>query len=197
MKLEKIIVLLLLVMVSATSFAAPRRNSSNTNRNLELQAKSSFHLGVSGGSMNTDIPNLSATSVAWSVLAGAEINRFMAVEVNYTNLGRTALGLTNQGVFSFLKGTTYSLGFVGKVPVTHAVSMFAKLGFANTDVYVEAAGLAGTTYSKTSPTIGLGVQAGLSKRFDVRIAYDNYKFTPDKITTRNADITSVGLIYKF
>jgi len=190
MKIEKMIVMILLVMVSTTSFAAKRRSSSNDD--YDLQTTSAFHLGVGAGSMKTDIPNVSTTSIAWSVFAGTDINRFLSVDVGYTNLGSTDLGSS-----TYLKGATYSLSVVGKIPVTKAVSMFAKFGFANTGVYAESAGTAGTTYSKVSPTIGLGVQAGVGKKMDVRIAYDNYKFTTDNTTTNNADITSVALIFNF
>ena len=190
MKLEKFIVMLLLVMVSTTSFAAKRRSSSNDD--YDLQTTSQFHLGASAGSMKTDIAGISATSVAWSVIAGTNINRFLSVDVGYTNLGSTSLGSD-----AYLKGTTFSLSVVGKIPVTKVVSMFAKFGFANTGVFVETSGTAGTTYSKVAPTIGLGVQAGIFKKTDIRIAYDNYKFTTDNSTTNNADITSVALIYNF
>lgn len=190
MKFEKIIVMLLLVMVSTTSFAAKRRSSSNDD--YDLQTKSNFHLGVSAGSMKTDIPNLNTSSVAWSVLAGTDINRFLSVDVAYTNLGSTNLGSD-----AYLKGTSYSLSVVGKIPATKAVSMFVKFGFANTGVFVETAGAAGTTFSQVSPTIGLGVQAGIFKKTDIRIAYDNYKFTANNSSTNNADITSVALIYNF
>lgn len=188
MKLEKIIVTVLLLMVSTASYAA--RSYSNDDYDLRSTAK--FHIGAGLGSMKTDIPNLSARSVSWSLFAGTEINRFLAVEVAYTNLGSTDLGGDAK-----LKGTTYSLNLVGNIPVTKAVSMFAKFGFANTGVYTETAGVTGTTYSTSAPTIGLGVRAAVSKKMDVRIAYDNYKFTTDNSTTNNADITGVSLIYKF
>ena len=188
MKLEKMIVALLLVMVSTTSYAAKRYSDDD----YDLRSTASFHLGVGVGSMKTDIPGVSGRSVAWSLFAGTEINRFLAAEVAYTNLGTTDLGGS-----AYLKGTSYSLNLVGKIPVTKSVSMFAKFGFANTGVFVETNGTAGTTFSQAAPTIGLGVQAAVSKKADVRIAYDNYKFTTDNSTTNNADITSVSLIYKF
>lgn len=188
MKLGKFIVMLMLVMVSTASYAA----RSYSNNDYDLRSTANFHLGVGLGSMKTDIPNLSARSVAWSIFAGTEINRFLAVEVAYTNLGTTDLGGSAN-----LKGTSYSLNLVGNIPVTKSVSMFAKFGLANTGVYTETAGVTGTTYSTVSPTIGLGVRAGVGKKMDVRIAYDNYKFTTDNSTTNNADITSVSLIYKF
>ena len=191
MKLAKIIVMLLLVMASTPSIAA--RSYSNDSYDQGSSGSSSrFYLGVGVGSMKTDIPNLNTTALSWSLYAGSAINRNLAVEVAYTNLGSTDLGLS-----SYLKGTTYSLNLVGNIPVTQAISMFAKFGFANTGVYVESGGATGTTYSLAAPTIGLGVQANVSKKTDVRIAYDNYKFTPNNSTTYNADITSISVIYRF
>ena len=188
MKLEKMIVALLLVMVSTASYAAKRYS----NDDYDLKSTSNFHLGVGLGSMKADNPNVSGRSVAWSLFAGTEINRFLTAEVAYTNLGSTDLGGS-----TYLKGTAYSLNLVGKIPVTKSVSMFAKFGFANTGVFTETNGIADTTFSKSAPTIGLGVWAGVGKKMDVRIAYDSYKFTADNSTTNNADIISVNLLYKF
>lgn len=187
MKLEKIIVALLLVMVSASSYAAKRYS----NDDYDLRATSSFHVGVGVGSMKTDIPSVSGRSIAWSIFAGTEINRFLAAEVAYTNLGTTDLGSSVN-----LKGAAYSLNLVGNIPVTKTVSMFAKFGLANTGVYSESSTTTSATYSKVAPTIGLGVRAAIGKKMDVRISYDNYKITDDT-TTYNADITSASLIYKF
>ena len=190
MKLERIIVALLLVLVSASSYAAKRYS----NDDYDLRSTSSFHIGVGAGSMKTEIPSASGRSVAWSIFAGTEINRFLAAEIAYTNLGTTDLGSSVN-----MKGAAYSLNLVGNIPVTKTVSMFAKFGLANTGVYTETTTTTTTTsatYSKVAPTIGLGVRAAIGNKMDVRIAYDNYKITDD-ITTYNADITSASLIYKF
>jgi len=186
MKIEKIIIALLLVMASTTSYAAKRYS----NDDYDLRATSSFHVGVGVGSMKSDFPD-AGRSVAWSIFAGTEINRFLAAEVAYTNLGTTDVGNSVN-----LKGAAYSVNVVGNIPVTKAVSMFAKFGLANTGVYSESSTTTSATYSKVAPTIGLGVRAGVGKNMDVRIAYDNYKIADDS-TTYNADITSVALIFKF
>lgn len=188
MKYGKIIAMLLMIMVSTTSYAARR----TTNDDYDLRATGNFHIGFGVGSNKTDNSSASGRSVAWSLFAGTEINRFLAAEVAYTNLGTIDLGGD-----VYLKGAAYSLNVVGNIPVTKAVSMFAKFGLANTGVYVETAGTAGTTYSTVAPTIGLGVRASMSKATDVRIAYDSYKFSADNSTTNNADIISASLIYKF
>lgn len=191
MKLGKIIVMLMLVMISTTSYAAKRYDDSYDQGSSGAPAK--FYLGVGLGSMKTDIPGVSNSAIAWSLMAGTAINRNLAVEVTYTNLGSTDLGSSQ-----YLKGTAYSLNLVGMIPVTQAVSMFAKFGFANTGVYTETNGSAGTTYSNAAPTIGLGVQASVGKKTDVRIAYDNYKIVPSSTSpTYNSDITSVSVIFKF
>jgi hypothetical protein len=195
MKLAKIIVMLLMVMVTTTSFAARGRYDDTYDQGSMGSAGSSskFYLGAGLGSMKTDIPTISANALAWSLYAGTAINRNLAIEVAYTNLGSTDLGASQ-----YLKGTTYSLNLVGNIPVTQIVSMFAKFGFANTGVYVETSGAAGTTYSNAAPTIGLGVMINAGKKTDVRIAYDNYKFILSNTSpTYNADITSISLIYKF
>jgi len=188
MKLEKIIIMLVLVMISTTSYAA-RRSYDDTHDN---RSASKFYFGVGVGSMRTDIPNLNTSALSWSLIAGTAINQNLAVQIGYANLGSTDLGSS-----AYLKGSSYSLNLVGLIPVTHAVSMFAKFGFANTGVYVESGGSAGTTYSTAAPTIGLGIQAGVGKMTDLRIAYDNYKFSINNSSTYNADVTSLSVIFKF
>lgn len=190
MKFGKIIVVLFLAMASTTSLAASGRYNDSYDQGSSSVAK--FYLGAGLGSMKTDIPGVSGSALSWSLLAGTAINRNLAIEVAYTNLGSTDLGA------SYLKGAAYSLSLFGNIPVTQSISMFAKFGFANTGVYVETSGASGTTYSTASPTIGLGVQVNVSKKADVRIAYDNYKFITSNVSpTYNADITSVSLVYKF
>lgn len=190
MKLGKILVILILLTVSTSSFAAKRRTTNNDN--YDLRATSQFYLGAGLGIMKTDIPNVSSTSVPFTVFAGTDINRFLSVNVGYTDMGSTDVGGG-----SSLKGTAYSLNVVGMIPVTYAVSMFAKFGFANTGMYVESPGSTSATYSTVAPTIGLGVQASITKQVDVRIAYDNYKLAANNTTTNNADITGVSMIFKF
>lgn len=190
MKLAKWLLVFILAVVVTPAFAA-RGGSSSYNSS---PAASKFYLGVGVGSMKTDIPGVSATSIPWSLYAGTSINQFLAAQVGYTNLGSTDLTGGN-----YLKGATYSLSLVGNIPVTQSVYMFAKFGFANTGVYVESGGAAGTTYTKAAPTIGLGVQINASSKTDVRIAYDNYKFETTNVNpvTYNADITSISLVFKF
>ena len=196
MKLRKILILLMLVMVSTSTFAArgyyddPYDQRSNSRSSAG--SNSQFYMGAGVGSMKTDIPSVNTNAISWALFAGTSINRFLSAEVAYTNFGSTDLGAS-----SYLKGTAYSLNLVGNIPVTQAISMFAKFGFANTGVYTEASGSAGTTNSLAAPTIGLGIQAMITRKTDVRIAYDNYKFTTNNSTTYNADITSVSVIYKF
>lgn len=196
MKLGKIFVLLMLVMASTSTFAArgyyddPYDQRSNSR--TAVGPTSQFYMGVGVGSMKTDIPSVNTNAISWALFAGTSINRFLSAEVAYTNLGSTDLGSS-----TYLKGTAYSLNLVGNIPVTQSISMFAKFGFANTGVYTETAGSAGTTNSLAAPTIGLGIQATITRKTDVRIAYDNYKFTTNNSTTFNADITSVSVVFKF
>jgi hypothetical protein len=190
MKITKTIVIFLLVVATTPAFAARGRTYNSYNQGSSSQ----FYLGVGLGSMKTDLPGVSNTSIPWSLFAGTSINQFLAAEVDYTNLGTTDVGA---GIN--MKGASYSLNLVGKIPVTQAVSMFAKFGFANTGVYFESGGTAGTTVTKAAPTIGLGVQFNAGKQTDVRIAYDNYKFETTTVnpTTYNADITSLSVIFRF
>lgn len=188
MKFEKIISIIFMLMVSTASFAANGRYDDSYGQGSTAK----FYIGAGLGSMKTDIPGVSNNALSWSLLAGTAINRNLAIEVAYTNLGSTDLGA------AYLKGSAYSLNLVGNIPVTKSISMFAKFGFANTGMYVESGGSSGTTYSSASPTIGLGVQVNVSRKADIRIAYDNYKFiTSNNSPTYNADITSVSLVYRF
>lgn len=196
MKLGKIVVLLMLGMVSTSTFAArgyyDDPYDQRTNTRSAAGANSQFYMGVGAGSMKTDIPSVNTNAISWALFAGTSINRFLSAEVAYTNLGSTDLGGS-----SYLKGTAYSLNLVGNIPVTQSVSMFAKFGFANTGVYTESGGSAGTTNSLAAPTIGLGIIVAVTRKTDVRISYDNYKFTTNNSATYNADITSVSVVFKF
>ncbi len=189
MKFAKLLIVLMLATAAAPSFAARARTYDTYG-----SSASRFYAGLGVGYMKNDIPGNSNTSIPWNLVAGTSINQFLAAEIAYTNLGTTDLG---SGIN--LKGAAYSLNLVGTIPVTQAVSMYAKFGFANTGVYSESGSSTGATISYAAPTIGLGVRFPLSAKTDMRIAYDNYKFqtTNTNPVTYNADVTSVAVLFKF
>lgn len=189
MKLIKLMVVLFMSVAASTAFAAKGRYNESYNQG----GSSKFYVGAGLGSMKTDIAG-AGNAIPWALFAGTAINRFLAAEVAYTNLGSSSLGGS-----SYLKGNAYSLNLVGNIPLTQSVSMFAKFGLANTGIYVETGGAAGTTHTLAAPTIGLGVQAGIGRSTDIRVAYDNYKFNTTSVNpvTYNADITSLSVIFRF
>ena len=189
MKLIKLTVILLMSVATSSAFAATGRY----NDSYYQSASSQFYVGAGVGSLKSDVPSAN-NALAWSFFGGTTINRFLAAEIAYTNLGSSSLAGGE-----YLKGAAYSLNLVGNIPVTKSVSMFAKFGLANTGVYVESAGAAGTTYSLFAPTIGLGVQVGVGRNAEIRVAYDNYKFNATNVNpvTYNADITSVSVLFRF
>ena len=122
MKLRKILILLMLVMVSTSTFAArgyyddPYDQRSNSRSSAG--SNSQFYMGAGVGSMKTDIPSVNTNAISWALFAGTSINRFLSAEVAYTNFGSTDLGAS-----SYLKGTAYSLNLVGNIPVTSFVEL--------------------------------------------------------------------------
>jgi opacity protein-like surface antigen len=191
MKFIKLLfVLILLTSASTSVYAATGRHHD------EDEHSNNLYVGLSMGSMITDIPNAknSAPSLsspfASSIFMGADFSQNLAAELTYTNLG-----ITDVGGSTNLKGSAYSLNIVGILPATDALSMFARLGIADTGAYFETATGPGGTQTLIAPTFGLGIMVNISSRVDGRLSYDNFKFSTNNGNTYNANIITLTAVF--
>lgn len=192
--IASIIASIMLGLVSSPAFAAKR---IRYNDSYMSSGPTQYYMGVSGGQASTDDKNLSndTTSTAFSFFAGYEINENFAAELAYSNFG--SMDIYGDGT-TLIKSTAYSLGLVGSLPVSQYVSIFGKLGYASTSYVQETGGAAGVTNSSGNANTAVGVSFHLSKKTDVRVAYDTYKLVDAATSSMsNLRVASLGVLLKF
>src|SRR5262245_4642131 len=138
------------------------------------QQMQGFYVGGEIGKFDADGDD----DTAIKILGGYQFHRNFAAEFSYANL--------------FDKGgvevTAWELVVVGLYPVGNNLSITGKLGFAKWDV---DAGFFGSQ-DGTDLTFGIGVQYDLNPKIGIRGGWQRYD-----INDNDADLFSIGLIYKF
>ncbi len=117
----------------------------------------------------------SGMGIAYTVIGGYQFNRFAAVEAEYTNFGSMSVA-AGGNVSAYAAG----VAAVGLVPVSSGVSLFCRVGAADTLVEIApppgASMLVQTTQQKTAPFFGVGFQ--ITDDTDtlgiIRVSYSKY-----------------------
>lgn len=137
-------------------------------------ATQGFYVGGEVGKFDGDGDD----DTAVKILGGYQFHRQFAAELSYGNL--------------FDKGgvevTAWELVAVGLYPVGNNLSILGKLGFAMWDIDT---GIAGSR-DGTDLTFGVGVHYDLNPKLGIRGQWQRYD-----INDNDADLFSIGLIYKF
>jgi OmpA-OmpF porin, OOP family len=139
----------------------------------------------------------------WNLTGGYQINRNIAVELGYVDLGKwTAAGTVGgAGVNASADGKGWELLGVGMLPVYQNISVYAKAGLFRWDV--DAIGRAGGTLAASSDhgtdfTYGLGGQYGFNRNMAAVLEWQRYnEVGGSSIGNANVNVMRVGLRYKF
>ena len=128
-----------------------------------------FYVGVKTGSAEHSVKTsgYSEGTFALGMFGGYAINRFVAVEGEYADLGSI--------VSDYSKVTTSSINVVLLVPIESQLSLFAKLGSATTQEEFQ-----GLTSSLSAATFGLGGQFHVNESFNLRVGMDRYDYGGDQ-----------------
>lgn len=151
---------------------------------------------------------LSKTSTSFSLGAGYNINKFVAVEVAYRDLGEVKdRGVYFDGVDDYtysskLSATALQASVVGKLPISDDFNVFGRLGLASLDAdyrgtasYADGNNPAPDTSSesKTRALVGVGASYALTPQLALRAEYNQYAKWDD---TKLSALT-VGAVYNF
>jgi OmpA-OmpF porin, OOP family len=151
-----------------------------------------MYAGVNLGQTKYDISGATKnTATAFGILGGYTFNENFAAEAAYTSLGSVDIvpGVT-------VKGHVIGLSGVGSYPFNQQFSLFGKLGFARTTVEGSGPNCIGcTSDNKSGVTFGFGGQYNVSPTVGIRAGFDRYKVGINP--TKNADVMSVGGVFKF
>jgi OmpA-OmpF porin, OOP family len=133
-----------------------------------------FYVGGEFGKFDID----SEDDTAFKILGGYQFHKNFAAEFSYASL------FDKSGI----EITAWELVGVASYPLANKFSIFGKLGFAKWET---DAGIFGSE-DGTDLTFGVGVQYDLTPKIALRGQWQRYD-----VSDENADLFSIGLIYRF
>jgi opacity protein-like surface antigen len=187
---------------------------------------SGFYLGGSIGRADMDdfcsanlfrsLQPCSGEDSAWRAFAGWQLNRYLAVEIGYADLG-TVSAVFNSVIpgFSDVKVETvaWDVVAVGSLDVVGGLSVFGKLGMYSAEVEASGGTLANPgpppgpamfgalEGRKSDLTYGLGLRYAFTAHLSVRAEWQRYRDVTDPEDfgegTVNVELLSLGLQYRF
>lgn len=165
-------------------------------------ADEGFYAGLSLGNGKPGVSPAATVAVnktsnfIYGGLAGYQYNKNLAVEVQFTGVGKSTDVAGNS-----LKGDALSLTAVGLLPLDDSFELLGKLGVAS--VKTTSSGLTATNLgtTRTGLTYGIGAQYNASKNLGLRLVWDRYALATSSAagvkSNANADVVAVAAVYKF
>lgn len=131
---------------------------------------------------------------AWKIFGGFQVNRYLAAELGYANLGEAS---ASAGTVSAKdEATAFELVALGMFPVVERFSIFGKLGLYRGELERTSNNpLVQTgTNEQTDFTFGLGVRFDITHNIGLRAEWQRY-IDLGEIT--DIDLISLGVQFKF
>lgn len=143
----------------------------------------------------------------YKLFGGYRLNRFLAVEGGYFDLGNSGFTATTSPTGTLdgdirLRGI--NLDLVGTLPLTDRFSVFGRVGAAATRARDTFSGTGAVVVTNPSPSqrdtllkAGLGMQYDFTESLGLRLEAERYRVNDAIGNKGHVDLVSVGLIYRF
>lgn len=155
-------------------------------------AQNSLYAGASIGQATIDgcsgLTNCDDEDTGWKVFGGWELNRNIAIEAAWVDLGEFSGSIGESAVSAEVDG--WVLAGKGMLPITEQFGVFAKLGMMMWDVDARGAA-SGLDDDGTDLVYGLGAQYMFTDQFGVVGEWEWYDIDND------VDLFSIGALFKF
>lgn len=145
--------------------------------------------------------------VGYKAFGGFKINRHLAFEAGYFNLGEfgyTATTIPAGTLTGNIKVSGFNLDAVGMLPIVDKISAFGRIGVTYANAKDSFAGTGAVTVTDPNPSerdtnykVGLGLQYDLTESLSVRAEAERYRINDAVGNKGDIDLMSVGLIYRF
>jgi OOP family OmpA-OmpF porin len=135
---------------------------------------------------------------AFKAFGGYMFNRYVGAEVAYVDLGKVRYSgefFGDQVTGGKVEVSGFNIAAVGAIPVSAAFSIFGKLGLFSWDAEASDT-TGGVPFSAKSDGSDVSFGAGVSYRFTRHLAA-RAEWERFKLDDVDADLLSVGLLYKF
>ena len=144
--------------------------------------------------------------LTYKVFAGKQLNRYLAVEAGYYNLGKFGFdAVTTDGTLGGEAGFRgFNVDLVGQFPLSQRFSVIGRAGAAYTTARTNFSGnrLNAVTAphareSKLGPKLGLGMEYKFSEALAMRAEVERYRVNDAVGNRGDIDMATVGLVWKF
>ena len=161
---------------------------------------------LSSGFFTTSIADDDRDS-GYKIFGGYQMNRHLALEAGYFDLGRFGFNAITQPLGSLtgeIKIRGANLDLVGIIPLTEKFSVFGRVGVARAEARdtFTGSGLVRVLNPNPSKTdtngkYGLGLQYAFTESFGMRAEVERYRINDAVGNKGDIDLASLGLIYRF
>lgn len=140
-------------------------------------------------------------SSAYGVFLGYQVNKYLGVEVGYTDLGEFKASGSGTNLTNKVQGVEL-LG-VGTIPINPQLDVYGKVGVLSWEDKQSCTGTSCVFGSQketgTDLTYALGAQINFTKNVAGRVQYQRYQDVGEDATTgkSDVDVMSVGIVFKF
>jgi OmpA-OmpF porin, OOP family len=146
-------------------------------------------------------------STGYKLFGGYELNRFLAIEGGYFDLGKFGFTATTAPAGTLtgdirLRG--FNLDVLGTVPITSQFSAFGRVGANYAQARDRFAGTGAVQVLNPTPRArdtnvkyGLGVRYDFTPSLGVRLEAERYKVNDAVGNKGHVDLVSLGLVYRF
>jgi opacity protein-like surface antigen len=157
------------------------------------------------------LPGDDDEGTAWSVTAGYRINRYLAVEAGYVNLGTLSdtqtidfppgFGIASLNFHRELETAGPSLTVFGTLPLSANWQLYGRAGmlFADTDLTTKISGNSVTSsFDSDATTLGAGAQYDWGGHWSARLEYQRALDVggDDVASAADVDSISLGFLYR-
>ncbi|HTF96792.1 MAG TPA: porin family protein [Cellvibrio sp.] len=157
-----------------------------------------------GFDAEADISNLNRT--AWYAGAGYHWNRFIDVEVGYTDLGEVRTHITGDttDITAYLQGANivhprtasgYELALVANWPLRDDLGLFARAGWLRADTDYRAYGneqIERRSHDENISVLGAGAYYHINEKYSLRFQVNHYPVEDEDI-----NVWYVSILYRF
>jgi OOP family OmpA-OmpF porin len=131
------------------------------------------------------------TDKALRVFGGYQVNRILAAEIGFHNLGKAS------GSTETVKATAWEAVAVAAWPITGGLSAYGKLGIFRGNVEGSGA-LLPNKETNYGPTFGVGAQLDVSRNLALRGEWQSYpKLGGSTLPKTDINVMSVGALWRF
>jgi OOP family OmpA-OmpF porin len=160
---------------------------------------------VSNGATVTTFTKDEKYAIAYKVFGGKQINRYLAVEAGYFDLGEFVFdATTSDGALSGVaKFRGVNVDLVAQAPVTERLSLLARFGVQHIATKTHFSGnrlnavtAPETSSHKTGHKLGLGLEFKFNESAAFRAEVERYAVDDAVGNKGDVDMATIGLVYK-